>query len=60
FFALGGNPISKKSESPEGAKPGISENTAAASKTQKTQKLASPLSKLTFSIFREEPYSVPV
>ncbi|MGP0170536.1 hypothetical protein ACSVIJ_01495 [Pseudomonas sp. NCHU5208] len=33
FFVLGGNPISKKSESPEGAKPGISEYTEAASRT---------------------------
>ncbi|MGP0170480.1 hypothetical protein ACSVIJ_01215 [Pseudomonas sp. NCHU5208] len=36
FFALGGNPISKKSEAPEGAKPGISENTQ--SGVQNTQR----------------------
>ncbi|VXC76182.1 hypothetical protein PSEUDO8Z_160526 [Pseudomonas sp. 8Z] len=33
FFVLGGNPSSKKSESPEGAKPGISEHVVAASRT---------------------------
>ncbi|WP_277373345.1 hypothetical protein [Pseudomonas sp. AA-38] len=37
FFALGGNPSSKKSESPEGAKPGVSENTQSGVQNTNTQ-----------------------
>ena len=60
FFALGGNPSSKKSESPEGAKQGVSENTQSGVQNtnqdnKTTHKLASPVSNLTFPRLHEEP-----